>query len=167
VVAGLAVGWLTALAMLQTVDPQATFGDLAAYVVGLLVGVGVAVLVWLVGLARAARRLFAPGRRLGVLAASAGATFLVAVAAGAVASGLADTPTPGDVGSLVSAVAVLAVPLAPVAVFLLWDRRTPATSDAGTYGELGPHDEAPHDEAPHDVVPHEVTPQPEQDRPLP
>lgn len=128
VVAGVAVGWLTALAILPTVDPQATFGDLGAYAMGAVVGVGVAVVVWLVGLARAARRLFVPGRRLGVVAASAGATFVAAVVAGGLANALADVALGDGLSSLGALAGLLLVVLAPSGVFLLWSGRAGTTA---------------------------------------
>jgi len=69
-----------ALLLLQVMpESDQPWGDLGQIFLGILLAGVAGVVVWVVGLVRAARHLFAPGRRLGVVIWSAFAILSVAV----------------------------------------------------------------------------------------
>ncbi|MDQ3476817.1 MAG: hypothetical protein M3492_10920 [Actinomycetota bacterium] len=94
VAATLVIG--AALLLLQ-VSPESDepWGELGQIFLGVLLAGVVGVVVWVAGLARAARHLFAPGRRLGVVLWSTFAILTLAVALG-VAGGAVDADRLGD-----------------------------------------------------------------------
>ncbi len=134
VAATLVIG--AALLLLQ-VSPESDepWGELGQIFLGVLLAGVVGVVVWVAGLARAARHLFAPGRRLGVVLWSTFAILTLAVALG-VAGGAVDADRLGDeVGrGLLGAGFVLMV-AAPSGIFRLWDRR-PRNSAVATLGRV-------------------------------
>lgn len=92
-------------------------------VAGLFLGVAIGVLAWLVGLARAAQRLFPPGRRLGVVTWCAASVFALTVAVGGLTSTFDDDSGPPGWAAAFGWVVVAAATATPSVVFRLWDRR--------------------------------------------
>lgn len=117
----LVVGAVLLAIRLAPPDP-ASFRDLGYAVGGVVLGVVVAVAVWLGGLVRAAIRLFERPRRLGVLLASVAAVFVLAVAFGLVGAQLEGAGLPGWAGVVLTGAAVIAIVGAPSLAFVLWDR---------------------------------------------
>ncbi len=122
VAAALVVG-ATLLRLLVTPASDEPWGDLERLVWGLLLAVFVGVVVWVAGLARAARRLFAPGRRL-----AAGIWSTLAILATIVALTLVGTLVDSDrlgdwVGRALIGCGFALVLVVPSCIFLLWDRR--------------------------------------------
>lgn len=126
-VGALVVGAVLLAIRLAPPDP-ASFRDLGYAVGGVVLGVVVAVAVWLGGLVRAAIRLFERPRRLGVLLAAVAAVFVLAVIAGLVGGQLEGAGLPQWAGVVLTGVAVVALVGAPSLAFVAWDRRlgTPA-----------------------------------------
>ena len=129
VVGALVVGVVLLAVRLAPPDP-ASFRDLGYAVGGMVLGVVVAVAVWLGGLVRAATRLFDRPQRLGVLLASVSAAFVVAVVAGLVGGQLEGANLPAWAGVALAVVAVLAVAGAPSVAFAVWARRVERTPAA-------------------------------------
>lgn len=125
-VGALVVGAVLLAIRLAPPDP-ASFRDLGYAVGGVVLGVVVAVAVWLGGLVRAAIRLFERPRRLGVLLASVAAVFVLAVVAGLVGGQLESAGLPQWAGATLTVVAVVAIVGAPSLAFVLWERRTGRT----------------------------------------
>ena len=122
VAATLVIG--AALLLLQ-VSPESDepWGELGQIFLGVLLAGVVGVVVWVAGLARAARHLFAPGRRLGVVLWSTFAILTLAVALG-VAGGAVDADRLGDeVGRGLLGGGFVLMVAAPSGIFRLWDRR--------------------------------------------
>lgn len=122
VAASLVIG--AALLLLQ-VSPESDepWGELGQIFLGVLLAGVVGVVVWVAGLGRAARHLFAPGRRLGVVIWSTFAILMVAVALG-VAGGAVDADRLGDeVGRGLLGCGFVLMLAAPSVIFRLWDRR--------------------------------------------
>lgn len=85
-----------ALLLLQVMpESDQPWGDLGQIFLGILLAGVAGVVVWVVGLVRAARHLFASGRRLGVVIWSAFAILAVAVVL-AIVGGLVDSDRLGD-----------------------------------------------------------------------
>jgi hypothetical protein len=103
-----------ALLLLQVMpESDQPWGDLGQIFLGIL----------LAGLVRAARHLFAPGRRLGVVIWSAFAILSVAVVL-AIVGGLVDSDRLGDeVGRGLLGCGSVLILAAPCGMFRLWDRR--------------------------------------------
>jgi len=113
-----------ALRLLQ-VMPQSDqpWGDLGQILLGILLAGVAGVVVWVVGLVRAARHLFASGRRLGVVIWSAFAILSVAVVL-AIVGGLVDSDRLGDeLGRGLLGCGSVLILAAPCGMFRLWDRR--------------------------------------------
>lgn len=116
---------LGAALLLLRVTPASDepWGDLGRIFLGILLAVVVGVVVWVAGLARAARRLFAPGRRLaaGIWSTLAIlATIVVLTLAGV----LVDSDRLGDgVGRVLMGCGFALLLVVPSCIFLLWDRR--------------------------------------------
>ena len=105
------------------------WGELGQIFLGILLTVVIGVVVWVGGLARAARRLFAPGRRLGVCTWSALAILGIAVVL-AVVGGLVDSDGLGDeVGRVLLGCGFVLMLAAPSGILALWDRQ-PGTRPA-------------------------------------
>ncbi|MEJ7771536.1 MAG: hypothetical protein WKF51_06515 [Geodermatophilaceae bacterium] len=84
-----------ALLLLQVMpESDQPWGDLGQIFLGILLAGVAGVVVWVVGLVRAARHLFASGRRLGVVIWSAFAILAVAVVL-AIVGGLVDSGAAG------------------------------------------------------------------------
>ncbi len=113
-----------ALVLIQvTPESDEPWGDLGQIFLGLVLAVVIGVVVWVGGLARAARHLFAPGRRLGVGIWSALAILVVATALGVV-GGFVDSDRLGDeVGRGLLGGGFVLMLAAPSGIFHLWDRR--------------------------------------------
>lgn len=109
--------------LLVQVPPESDepWGDLGQIFLGVLLAVLIGVVVWVAGLARAARHLFAPGRRLRVGIWSVLAILVVAVALGIV-GGLVDSDRLGDgIGRVLLGCGIVAMLAAPSGIFWLWD----------------------------------------------
>lgn len=115
------VGVVLVLIRLSRPDP-ASFADLGYAVAGLVLGVAVAVGVWLGGLVRAAVRLFERGSRLGVLTAAVAAVFVLAIGASLASAQLAQAALPPWASVTLTVVTVAVVLAAPSVVFALWPR---------------------------------------------
>ncbi|MDQ3055457.1 MAG: hypothetical protein M3R66_17095 [Actinomycetota bacterium] len=113
-----------ALLLLQVMpESDQPWGDLGQIFLGILLAGVAGVVVWVVGLVRAARHLFAPGRRLGVVIWSAFAILSVAVVL-AIVGGLVDSDRLGDeVGRGLLGCGLVLILAAPCGIFRLWDRR--------------------------------------------
>lgn len=99
------------------------WGDLERLFLGALLALTVGVGVWVAGLVRAARRLFAPGRRRAVGIWSAIA-ILVAAAAFALVGSLVDSDHLGDeVGRALIGCGFALLLVLPSGIFRLWDRQ--------------------------------------------
>lgn len=122
------VGVALLVARLGVTDPS-SFADLGIAVGGMVLGVVVAVAVWLGGLVRAATRLFERARRLGVLTASVGVVFVLAVVFGLVGGQLEPAELPAWADATLTVVAIAACVAVPCAVFVAWDRRGPHADD--------------------------------------
>ncbi|MCL3860957.1 hypothetical protein [Actinotalea sp. K2] len=132
-VVGALVGWGAGAVMLATSDPADGWADLAAVVVGQLVGVVVTIGVWVAVVVRAAWVLYPRGRRLRVVLVSLGAAVATVVGASAVLSASAVGETVRlETAGVVILVTVLVV---PVVTGLLFARHTRVVShDSGVVG---------------------------------
>lgn len=114
VVAAVVIGVVLLMVRVFPPDP-AGWRDLGLIVVGMFVAVAVGVVVWVAGLAWAARRVFEPGRRLGVVIATVTVVFVLVVVAALAAGRTLEVPV---IWFVVPVVLVV-----PSVVFPLWDRR--------------------------------------------
>lgn len=128
-VVGIAVGaivmGLVLLPVRELPSAGSSWGDVGRFLVGVFLAVVTGVLVWVVGLARAARRLFDAGLRLGVVTIAVAAVFVVVV--------LAPVAVPAALANAVGPGMWLGPPLAltiPSLVFVLWDRHHALTGAA-------------------------------------
>ncbi len=104
-------------------DSDEPWGELGQIFLIILLAVIIGVAVWVAGLVRAARNLFAAGRRLGVGIWSA-FVILVAAVALAVVGGLVDSDQLGDdVGRVLLGCGFVLMLAAPSGIFRLWDRQ--------------------------------------------
>lgn len=123
VVAAALVLGVTLLLLRVTPASDEPWGDLERIFWGILVAVVLGVVLWIAGLARAARRLFATGRRL-----AAGIWSTLAILATIVAltlvGALVDSDRLGDgVGRALMGCGFALLLVLPSCIFLLWDRR--------------------------------------------
>ena len=114
VVAAVVIGVVLLMVRVFPPDPDG-WRDLGLIVVGMFVAVAVGVLVWVGGLAWAARRVFEPGRRLGAVIATVTVVFVLVLVAALAAARTLEVPV---IWFVVPAVLVV-----PSVVFPLWDRR--------------------------------------------
>jgi riboflavin transporter FmnP len=119
---GAAVGFAVYVVVAATADE--TFGDLAGVVTGLGVFAVVATVLWLVGLAWLARRMFTRGRR----AVPVVLAFLAAAALAVVVNVAVNLPPATALPTWGLITALLPAATAPGLVFLLWDRRVAAAT---------------------------------------
>jgi zinc transporter ZupT len=128
-VAGVVVGVVVLAAVLLVVRPLQTEpgsrSTLGIVLLGVLLGAGCGVLVWLVGLVLAAHRLFPEKRRLGALAWSAGIVFTLAATANGITTALDDGAGLPLWAAALRWVVVAAAVLSPSVVFRIWDRNLP------------------------------------------
>ena len=101
-----------------------SWADLGLLVLGMFLAVVTGVVVWVAGLARAARRLFDAGRRLGAVIAAVAAVFVLALAWSVLAGVLDDgAGLPRAASGALASLGVLLALAVPSVVFRLWDRR--------------------------------------------
>ncbi len=123
VVAAALVVAATLLRLRVTPGSDEPWGDLERLIWGILLAVVVGVAVWMAGLAHAARRLFAAGRRLAAGIWSTLAILAVIVALTLVGL-LVDSDRLGDgIARVLMGFGFALLLVVPSCIFLLWDRR--------------------------------------------
>ena len=128
IVAAIVVGVVTMLLLRLTVEDTTGWGDLAAVVSGMVIGLGAAVVAWGIALVVAVRRLAPAGQRLRLAllpTALAGVAVVLVLVTWQAAASSADVPG----GILFGTGAVLLLVAAPLGLGLA---REPATGQSAT-----------------------------------